>query len=106
MTHHSQEEKEKLAAFFTEDYWAERLCKLAGISDQDTILDPTCGYGSLIKAAIKEGADPEKCFGTDIDAKSIEVCKSIGANFRVKDALSKQVLDPGFWIDKPKFGVI
>lgn len=40
-----------------------------------TILDPCCGTGNLLAAAIKAGADPNKVYGIEIDPDIIKIAK-------------------------------
>lgn len=39
-----------------------------------TILDPTCGSGNLLIAALCAGADIDKLFGNEYDADAVELC--------------------------------
>ena len=62
-----------------------------------TILDPTCGAGGLLAAAIIAGADPIKCYGIELDPEIAKLCRDrlskLGvprANIKIGDAL-----DPG-----------
>ena len=41
-----------------------------------TILDPCCGAGNLLAAAIKAGFDPTKVYGIEIDADILQIAQS------------------------------
>lgn len=41
-----------------------------------TILDPCCGAGNLLAAAIKAGFDPKKIYGIEIDADILKIAHS------------------------------
>lgn len=40
-----------------------------------TILDPTCGSGNLLIACLLAGADSDKVFGNEYDARAVKLCK-------------------------------
>lgn len=59
-----------------------------------TILDPCCGAGNLLAAAIKAGFDPIKVYGIEIDEEILKIAQSrlvpLGvpcANIHLGDAL-------------------
>ena len=41
-----------------------------------TILDPCCGAGNLLAAAIKAGFDPNKVYGIEIDEEILKIAHS------------------------------
>ena len=41
-----------------------------------TILDPCCGAGNLLAAAIKAGFDPTKVYGIEIDEEILNIAQS------------------------------
>lgn len=60
-----------------------------------TILDPCCGAGNLLAAAIKAGFDPTKVYGIEIDEEILKIAQSrlvpLGvpcANIHLGDALN------------------
>jgi SAM-dependent methyltransferase len=78
----------------------ERMCKLAGISPDDVVLDIGCGDGRMVRTAVaKFGA--KKGIGIDIDPAQVELSRQIAAaeglkdkiEFRPGDALKLESLD-------------
>jgi type I restriction-modification system DNA methylase subunit len=104
--HLSKQEKKKLGAYYTSDKLADILVNLAGLKETDIVLDPTCGNGQLLKAAIRAGVPPSNCLGVDIDKKVIELDLSDpelkGVSFQYGDAGKDKVLESSFW-EKPVF---
>ena len=43
---------------------------------EGTILDPCCGAGNLLAAAIKAGFDPNKVYGIEIDEEILKIAHS------------------------------
>ena len=43
---------------------------------EGTILDPCCGAGNLLAAAIKAGFDPAKVYGIEIDEEILKIAQS------------------------------
>ena len=43
---------------------------------EGTILDPCCGAGNLLAAAIKAGFDPTKVYGIEIDEEILKIAHS------------------------------
>lgn len=41
-----------------------------------SVLDPTCGAGNLLAAAIMAGADPKEVYGIELDPEILEIAKS------------------------------
>ena len=70
----TKEERSNLGAFFTP---AELSIKMIEKYDnlKGTILDPTCGAGGLLAAAIIAGADSKKCYGIELDEKILKIAQ-------------------------------
>ena len=68
-----KEYKKQNGIFYTNAYLADLIFKSLSISKDATILDPCCGSGSFIYAAIKN--DCKNVYGSDIDSKAIKFCK-------------------------------
>lgn len=68
------QERQELDQFFTPPEISilliEELTDLSG-----NILDPTCGSGNLLAAALIAGADPSKVFGNEYDAVMVDICR-------------------------------
>jgi len=89
----TKKERQELGAFFTPPQLTIRMIeKFTNL--EGTILDPTCGAGGLLAAAILAGADPTKCYGIELDPAIANVAKErlgkLGvpsSNIKVGDAL-------------------
>ena len=69
----SLQERQELDQFFTPPEVSIRL--IEELSDlSGNILDPTCGSGNLLAAALIAGADPDKVYGNELDKDMIPVC--------------------------------
>src|SRR5574344_1788454 len=78
------EERKSLGQFFTPvEIVIQMLDKFDDFNV--TILDPCCGAGILLAAAIKVGFKPENIYGIEIDKDIIEVAKSRLLPFGVPD---------------------
>lgn len=70
----TKEEREKLGAVFTPPEitiaMIERLPNLDG-----DILDSCCGSGNLLVGCILAGADPNKIYGNEFDARFVELAQ-------------------------------
>ena len=67
----SIKERQKLGAFFTPPELTIRM--LEKYEDTNgSIIDPTCGAGGLLAAAIIAGFDPKLCYGIELDNEILE----------------------------------
>lgn len=70
----SLKERQELDQFFTPPEISigliEELSDLSG-----NVLDPTCGSGNLLAAALFAGADSDKIFGNDYDLTMAQACR-------------------------------
>jgi type I restriction-modification system DNA methylase subunit len=67
----SLKERQTLDQFFTPPEISIRL--IEDLSDlSGNILDPACGSGNLLAAALIAGADSDKVFGNDYDQVMVE----------------------------------
>lgn len=70
----SKEERQKLGQFFTPP--ALTIKMLEKFDDLNgNILDPSVGAGGLLAASIIAGADPRKCYGIELDAETVFLCR-------------------------------
>lgn len=92
-------ERQDFGQFFTP---AELTIKmLEKFEDLDgVIIDPTCGAGNLLAAAIAAGARPENIYGNELDEEILNVCKerlmALGvpeSNFVLSDILTEKFWD-------------
>ena len=65
-------ERQDLGAFFTPPELTIKMIEKFDSLDDD-ILDPTCGAGGLLAAAIMAGADPKRCYGIELDAEVYKI---------------------------------
>ena len=69
------EERQKLGAFFTPpELTIQMLEKFQDL--EGSVLDPTCGAGNLLAAAIMAGADPKLVYGIELDPEILEIARS------------------------------
>lgn len=68
-------ERQDLGAFFTPPSLTVKM--LEKFEDlEGSILDPTCGAGNLLAAAIMAGADPKLIYGIELDPDILEIARS------------------------------
>lgn len=87
------EYKKNNGIFYTDVQLAIAIVKELGINPSDVVLDPCCGLGSFLYAAISNGC--EKVYGADIVDKAVKMCKSLTDLKTVKkcDTLGKKGKD-------------
>lgn len=66
--------QQKMGAFYTPPELSIQMVEKFDNLD-GTILDPTCGCGGLLAACILSGADPNKCYGIELDPDILELCR-------------------------------
>ena len=100
----TKEERDELGAFYTP--W-ELCCQMLEMYDctleefaTKTILDPTCGSGNLIMAALIAGISvdrkyPEKVFGNELSLKPLELCRKRFTHYCETHGLKEY--DRNFW---------
>ena len=70
----SLKERQELDQFFTPPEISIKLIEeISNLSGN--ILDPTCGSGNLLAAALIAGADSDKIFGNDYDLTMTQACR-------------------------------
>lgn len=70
------EERQELGQFFTPPELTVKLLEKLDIKEDETLLDPCLGAGSLIAAAIVSGkVKPENCYGIELDQKILDIAK-------------------------------
>lgn len=69
------EYKKKKGIFYTDVQLAVKIVKELMLNPNSTILDPCCGLGSFLYAAISNGC--ENVYGADIVDKAVKMCKSL-----------------------------
>lgn len=64
-----------LGAFFTPpELTIKMLEKFKDL--KGSVLDPTCGAGNLLAAAIMAGADPKEVYGIELDTEILEIARN------------------------------
>ena len=70
-----EEYKKKNGIFYTDVQLAIKIVKELEINPQKVVLDPCCGAGSFLYAALLNGC--EKVYGADLVDKAVKMCKSL-----------------------------
>ena len=70
----TKEERSKLGQFATPPQLTIKMLEKFD-SLEGNVLDPCLGAGNLIAAAIIAGADPNKCYGIELDLAILKVCR-------------------------------
>lgn len=91
---HSLSRRKDFGQFFTPPELSIKMLEKFE-NTEGTILDPCCGAGNLLAAAIKAGFDPAKVYGIEIDEEILKIAQSrlepLGvpcANIHLGDALN------------------
>lgn len=85
--------KKKNGIFYTNVNLAAEIVKELRINCQSIVLDPCCGTGSFLYAAMLSGC--VRVYGADVDSKAVKKCKSLTGLSTVKtcDTLGKSCKD-------------
>ena len=93
-----KKERQKLGQFFTPPELTVKMIEKFPSIKHKTILDPTIGGGSLIAGCVIAGADPELCFGIELDPAIAKICKKrlkkLGVptkNIKIGNALDPEI---------------
>lgn len=69
-------DKSKTGSYYTPTKYVFDALRWAGIRPGETMLDPCCGTGKYLVAAVRHfGLRPEHCFGCDIDATAVRLAR-------------------------------
>lgn len=70
----TREERKALDQFYTPpELTIKMIEKFENLKGK--IIDPTCGCGGLLAGCILAGADPNKCYGIELDPQILKVCR-------------------------------
>nr|DAE47631.1 MAG TPA: Methyltransferase domain family protein [Bacteriophage sp.] len=70
----TREERKALDQFYTPpELTIKMIEKFENLEGK--IIDPTCGCGGLLAGCILAGADPNKCYGIELDPQILKVCR-------------------------------
>lgn len=85
--------KKKNGIFYTDVQLAIDIVKELNIDSESIVLDPCCGAGSFIYAAMSNGCD--NVYGADLVDKAVKMCKSLTGIESIKkcDTLKKKGKD-------------
>lgn len=93
-------ERQKLGQFFTPPQLTIKMLEKFESIKNKTILDPTCGAGGLLAAAIIAGANPKLVYGIEIDEAVLDIAKkrlcSMGVpekNLKIGNALESDAYE-------------
>lgn len=83
--------KKKLGQYFTDPNIVDFLLILTDIKEADKVIDPMAGIGNMLEPLLKNGHDPYKLYGIEIDPKAGGFCKErLGLqNFVIDNAFNK-----------------
>lgn len=100
----TKEERDELGAFYTPPELCVSMLEMYDYTLEEfatkTILDPTCGSGNLIMAALIAGISinkdyPKNVFGNELSLKPLELCRKRFTHYCETHGLKKY--DKGFW---------
>lgn len=100
----TKEERDKLGQFFTPPELCISMLEMYDCTLEEfatkTILDPTCGSGNLIMAALIAGMSinkdyPENVFGNELSLKPLELCRKRFTHYCETHGL--EAYDKDFW---------
>lgn len=85
--------KKKNGIFYTDVQLAIEIIKELDINSKSIVLDPCCGVGSFLYAAMSNGC--ENVYGADLVDKAVKMCKSLTNLSTIKkcDTLGKKGKD-------------
>lgn len=100
----TKEERDELGAFYTPPTLCADMLEMYDCTLQEfatkTILDPTCGSGNLIMAALIAGISiskdyPKNVFGNELSLKPLELCRKRFTHYCETHGLKEY--DKDFW---------
>ena len=100
----TKEERDELGAFYTPPELCVSMLEMYDCTLEEfatkTILDPTCGSGNLIMAALIAGLSinkdyPKNVFGNELSLKPLELCRKRFTHYCETHGLKEY--DKGFW---------
>ena len=100
----TKEERDELGAFYTPWSLCSQMLEMYDCTLQEfatkTILDPTCGSGNLIMAALIAGISvskdyPKNVFGNELSPKPLELCRKRFTHYCETHGLKEY--DKDFW---------
>lgn len=100
----TKEERDELGAFYTPPVLCIQMLEMYDCTLQEfatkTILDPTCGSGNLIMAALIAGISvskdyPKNVFGNELSLKPLELCRKRFTHYCETHGLKEY--DRNFW---------
>lgn len=98
----TREKQKKLEAFYTPDALADKLvdCFTEKQLETDNFFDPTAGDGSLIRALIRRGVDPKRCYANELDGESFDrlVANLLPLGVPAINLFNKDVFDEELWV--------